>query len=402
MDTFDRANLRALAEHEGEVCVSLYMETMRNESDWSQNTIRYKNLLTEARDILREQGHRENEIDTLLEPARVLADDTTFWRQVSNGVALFLTADGLQTYRLPLQFDEFVTAGDHFHLKPLFPLIASNNRFFVLALSQNDVKLFQGTHQSIGEVDTREIPGSLQESSPGVEDDAERQVQHRTANRTPSGRTDQAYHGHPHDKDDNSRTVKPEIKQFFRSIDEGVMKYLADEDAPLLIAGVSEYLPMYREVNSYAHLVENDVVAGNPEDLRPTELHEKAWSIVEPIFEATQQEALEAFDQHYHQNGDLASGNFHEIVPACAYGRVDTLFVPIDEHRWGRFDPSSNTVELHGSHEAGDYDLLNYAAVHAHLNGATVYALRPENMPSGQFVAAVFRYPADVSATEEG
>jgi hypothetical protein len=402
MDTFDRATLRALAEHDSDVCISLFMQTMRNESDWAQNAIRYKNLLNAARDTMREQGHSDDEIESILGPARALADDTTFWRQVTDGVALFLTRSSIQAYRLPLQFSEMVTVSTHFHLKPLFPLIASNNRFFVLSLSQNDVRLMQGTHQSIGAVDARAVPSSLQDASPGVEDDAERELQNRTANRTPDGRTDQMYHGHPHDSDDNSRTVKPELQQFFRSVDEGVMKYLADEEVPLVVAGVSEYLPMYREVNSYAHLVEDEVVAGNPEDLRPDELHQKAWSIVSPIFDRTQQEALDAFDQHYHQNGNLASGDFHEIVPACAYGRVDTLFVPIGEHRWGRFDPNTNTVELRGDQGPGDYDLLNYAAVHAYLNGATIYAMRPENMPNGQFIAATFRYPTDVTAKEQG
>lgn len=402
MDTFDRATLRALAEHDSDVCISLFMQTMRNESDWAQNAIRYKNLLNAARDTMREQSHSDDEIESILGPARALADDTTFWRQVTDGVALFLTRSSIQAYRLPLQFSEMVTVSTHFHLKPLFPLIASNNRFFVLSLSQNDVRLMQGTHQSIGAVDARAVPSSLQDASPGVEDDAERELQNRTANRTPDGRTDQMYHGHPHDSDDNSRTVKPELQQFFRSVDEGVMKYLADEEVPLVVAGVSEYLPMYREVNSYAHLVEDEVVAGNPEDLRPDELHQKAWSIVSPIFDRTQQEALDAFDQHYHQNGNLASGDFHEIVPACAYGRVDTLFVPIGEHRWGRFDPNTNTVELRGDQGPGDYDLLNYAAVHAYLNGATIYAMRPENMPNGQFIAATFRYPTDVTAKEQG
>jgi len=46
--------------------------------------------------------------------------------------------------------------------------------------------------------------------------------------------------------------------------------------------------------------------------------------------------------------------------------------------------------------------LLNYAAVSAYLNGATVHALNPENMPGGRSIAATFRYRADVSAAESG
>ena len=407
MDLFNRTELRRLAESQDDVCISLYMPTYRNESDWSQNTTRLKNLLREARDQLREQDFREELIDEILADARALLDRPGFWRNnIGDGLALFITPDTLESFRLPLTFDEIVVVEDRFHLKPLFPLIAANNRFYLLALSKNDVRLYQGTHQAMNEIESAEIPADIVEALRQYED-PERQLQSHVQNRAAEGdgqRMDAAFHGHggAGDGDDMSAEPQDELKRFFREVNESVGDYISGEEVPLLLAGVSEYLPLYREENSYPHLIEDDIVAGNPESVKVTDLHEEAWSIVEPVFQESEQAELDRFEQLYYQDEDMASDNFHEIVPGCAYSRVDTLFVPIGEHRWGRFDPGTNTVEVHETQEPGDGDLLNYAAVSAYLNGATVHALRPEKMPGGRSIAATFRYSADVAAEESG
>ena len=406
MDLFNRDELRRLAELQDDVCISLYLPTYRNESDWSQNTTRLKNLLGEARDQLRNQDYREDLIDEILADARQLLDRPGFWRQsIGDGLAVFITPETTERFRLPLSFDEIAIVGDRFHLKPLFPLIAANNRFYLLGLSQNDVRLYQGTHQSISEIRKSEIPSDIVEAIRQYEE-SEQQIQSHVQNRAsePDGqRMDAAFHGHGGgDADDMSAEPQDELKRFFREVDESVSDYISGEEVPLVLAGVSEYLPLYREVNSYSHLIEDDLVSGNPESLDVQELHGKAWSIVEPVFQEQEHDELERFEQLYYQNEDMASDDFHEIIPGCAYSRVDTLFVPVGEYRWGRFDADTNTVEVHESQQPGDGDLLNYAAVSAYLNGATVHALNPENMPGGRSIAATFRYRADVSAAESG
>lgn len=405
MDLFDREDLRRLAESQSEAAISIYMPTFRVEADAQQNPTRFKNLIREARDHLRANGHKDLDIDTLLADARRRLDDSAFWRMQNEGLAVFITPDQTEFYRLPLHFDEIAIVGERFHLKPLFPLIATNNRFYLLALSLNDVRLYQGTHEAVSEIESAEIPSDIVEAIRQYED-PEASLQMHTQNRATgngnASRSDVAFHGQGGDAEDRGRSPKQELKRFFHTIDDGVHDTLGGENVPLLLAGVSEYLPLYRDVNGYPHLIEDNIVAGNPEALHPTELHDKAWSHVEPLFQEAQTDAVERFEQLFYQDGDLASDHFHEIVPACAYSRVETLFVPIGQHRWGAFDASANTVELHESQEPSDEDLLNYAAVHAHLNGATVYALRPENMPGGRSIAATFRYRADVSAVENG
>lgn len=406
MDLFNRSNLRRLAELQDDVCISLYMPMYRDEPNWSQNTTRLKNLLGEARDQLRDQDYREDQIDEILGEARQLLDRPSFWRSnIGDGLAVFITSQTTELFRLPLTFEEVAIVGDRFHLKPLFPIIAANNRFYLLALSQNDVRLYQGTHQAISEIEAAEIPSDIVEAIRQYED-PEKQAQLHVQNRTaePDGdRMDAAHHGHGGgDADDMSGTPQDELKRFFREVDDSVNGYIGGEEVPLLLAGVSEYLPLYREVNSYSHLVEEEIVPGNPESLNMDELHQKAWATVEPVFQAAETEEADRFEQLYYQDEKMASDDFHEIIPGCAYSRVDTLFVPVGEYRWGRFDPSTNTVEVHEEQKPGDGDLLNYAAVKAYLNGATVHVLRPEKMPEGRSIAATFRYQADVSAEENG
>ena len=401
MDLFNREELTRLVDLQDGTCISVYMPTHRFRSDWSQNTTRLKNLLRDARNQLRDQEVRETDIDQLLGDARRLLDRPGFWRELSEGLAVFITTEASEFYRLPLSFEEIAIVEDQFHLKPLFPLIAANDRYYLLALSQNDVRLYQGTDQAISEVEAAEIPADIVSAIQRYEEPPEQGVQMHTQGASQNGDADQRHHGHG-SSEDQSREPKDQLKRFFREIDESVSGYIGGEDVPLVLAGVSEYLPLYQGVNSYSNLVEDDIVAGNPEHLDMKELHNEAWDIVESVLQDRQREEMDRFRETYHQNGGLASSDFHEILPACAYGRVETLFVPVGQYRWGRFDPETNTVEVHDSQQPGDGDLLNYAAVSAYMNGARVHALQPANMPGGRSVAATFRYQADVAAEENG
>ena len=397
MDLLNRQTLKDLAQTEAAPCISLFMPTFRFEADQEQNAIRYKNLLKEAKNQLKEMGRREEEIDTLLKDARARMDDTVFWRNVSDGLAVFITEGATRFFRLPIDFEELAVVGGRFHLKPLFPLIASNNRYYVLALSQNDVRVYQGTHYAISELDGKDIPESIIEAL--AFDDPEKSLQQHTANQA-GGRRDAEFHGHGGDEDDASARPQVALKRFFDQIDEGLRGILQDENAPLVLAGVEYYLPIYREANKYPHLIDDQIAAGNPEHLHPKELHAKTWAIVEPLFQSAQEESVDQFHQQNGNDGQLASHDLREIIPASVFSRVQTLFVPIGQHQWGRYDAEENAVQLHEDQQPEDDDLLNLATVHTYLNGGTVHALQPGNMPVEASLAATFRYPADVSATE--
>ena len=155
--------LKELLRYKGK-CVSIYMPTHRAGAETQQDPIRLKNLLREAEAALIRTGLRSSRARELLEPAQELVEDHEFWQHQSDGLAIFLSPGLFRSYRLPLEFEESVFVAERFHVKPLLPLLTGDGRFYVLALSQNEVRLLQGTRFNVGEVDLEDVPRSLAEA----------------------------------------------------------------------------------------------------------------------------------------------------------------------------------------------------------------------------------------------
>jgi hypothetical protein len=166
---------------------------------------------------------------------------------------------------------------------------------------------------------------------------------------------------------------------------------LVNEHAPLLLAGVDSLLPLYKEVNSYPHLVE-EIITGNPEMLRAEELHQRGWAIVQPLFQQARRQAESYYQQLLGSANEKASNDPLQIVQAAFNGRIETLFVALGQRLWGRFYPETGAGELHQEKGGGDGDLLNIAVIQTMMNGGAVYAVPLEEMPSRNILAAVYRY----------
>lgn len=384
MDLLTKEELAALTGEQATPMVSIFMPTQRVGREMQQNPVRLKNLLGEARQKLLERGLRSPQADQFLEPAQALLDNTDFWQHQSDGLAVFAAPDLLRTYRLPLPFEEQVVVNNRFYLKPVLPLLKDEGYFYILALSQNEVKLLRGTPYQVSEVEVEGLPQSLAEAL--KYDEPEKQLQFQT--NTPDMRGERAaqFHGHGVGEDDK----KERLLRYFQQIDKGLHPLLQNEQAPLVLAGVEYLFPLYREANSYAPLMEAGI-EGNPKLLSAEELQAQAWTLVRPVLQQAQQAARDRFEQAIN-TGAAASKEIKEIVPAAYYGRVETLFVAVGQQRWGKFDPMTGAVHLHEKAEPDDEDLLDTAAIQTFLNGGTVYALEPEEMPVSTGAAALFRY----------
>jgi hypothetical protein len=185
MDILTRNDLRALIERPERLSISIYMPAERMGKQVEQNPIRFKNLLGKTEERLAERGVRASEAQALLEPAKTLLRDSLFWQRQSDGLALFVSQDMLRYYRLPLDFEELAVVGDRFHVKPLLPLLSGDGRFYILALSQNTLRLLQGTRYSVSEIELEDVPTSLQHFLQW--DDPEKRLQFHTTTQTPGG-----------------------------------------------------------------------------------------------------------------------------------------------------------------------------------------------------------------------
>jgi hypothetical protein len=378
MNVFTRNELKTLMEKTEGPCVSIFMPTLRGGVQSQQNPIRFKNMLREAEERLVAAGLRPPEAKDLLEPAQKLLQDGPFWRQ-SNGIALFLSPKTYRYYRLPFDFEELLVVADRFNVKPLLRLPASAERFYILALSQNKVRLLEGANRKISEIDLEieDIPKSLADAM--KYDDVEKQ---RSAHSGSPGKL--IFHGNAVADD-----AKTNIMRYFQQIDRGLKDLLRDKHEPLLLAGVGYLLSIYKEVNSYPHLL-NEGIEGSPDRMDAEELYERAVAVLEPYSLKAREEAVDQYKQA--AGTGLTSNDVSEIVPAAYYGRVDVLFVNTELQLSGTYDPDTNEVKLNTGAVHGNGDLLDLAAVHTILNGGTVYAVKPDNMPENVLLEAVYRY----------
>lgn len=383
MDSFEQADVKRLSAAGGKWCVSLFLPTHRAGGHVQQDSIRFKNMLRDAERQMLAAGTRTPDAAALLQPASALLGDSDFWRYQSDGLAVFVAPGEFQCYRVPLPFAESAIVADRLHVKPLLPLLTGDGHFYILGLSQNKTRLLEATRHSVDEIALEGVPASLQEAL-GVEV-YERQLQFHTRAPERGGRRAAVFHGHGPGHEQS----KDQLERFFRQIDAPLCDFLRSDRAPLVLAGVDYYFPIYRSVSRYAQLVEGGV-SGNPETMRPEELHGRAWPLVEPGFARDREAALARYRQQV--AAGHTSDNIVEIVPAANQGRIDVLFVATDRQQWGTFSRETQEVSLAETATAHNEDLLDRAAVEAWLTGAVVYAMPSQSLPDGTVAAAVYRF----------
>ncbi|KZL50615.1 MULTISPECIES: hypothetical protein [Cyanophyceae] len=387
MTLLSHDELKILVDNSQSPCVSLYMPMQKAGPEIRQNPIRLKNLIREAEERLYAMGMRHTEAIDFLQPAKEL-DTTDFWQNQDNGLAIFISPQMFRYYRLPMEFQELVVVSVRFHLKPLLHLINSDGHFYLLALSQKDIKFFEGTAYSLNEVEVANMPGSIDAAL--LQDDIQKGVQHRIG--TPRGGTANSFQqpGDVHGQGSPDRDKRQaDILQFCHIIDRAVHEKIRGDNAPLMLAGVEYLFPIYQEANTYPYFLESGIT-GNTEVMKPEELHKQAWPIVEPLFHENQQSAMALYQQR--AGTGTTSSDIKEIVSATYCQRVDSMFVPIDMQIWGKFDPDTMTVDVHSEPEPDDEDMLDLAAIQTVINGGKVYTVESEQMPNGKPVAAIFRY----------
>jgi hypothetical protein len=382
MDIITIDRFRQLAEGGEGAHLSIYMPTHRAGPETRQGPIRLANLLRDAEERLRAGGMRTPDVRAMLQPARALLDDSGFWNQQSDGLALFLTPAGQQLYRLPASFAELVVVAERFHLKPILPLFAEDGLFYILALSQNQIRLLEGTLYTVGEVDLASLPQSLADAL--RYDQIEAHLQFRTGTSPGVSGWSATYHGHSPEDEEKDRLLR-----WFHLVDDALPELLNSRQAPVVLAGVEYLHPIFREASSLSNLLDEEIT-GNPEELRPDQLHASALELLEPLLAQKRVDAQARYRQM--AGTGLASADLEQVVLAAHHGRVEVLFVEQDRQVWGACDLAAQQVTVHDAEEPGDEDLLDLAAVQSILNGGRVYVVAAEQMPADALAAAIYRY----------
>jgi Bacterial archaeo-eukaryotic release factor family 3 len=376
MDILNAHDLLGLADQRGGSRISIFLPTHRGGPQTERNRIRLKNQLRHAQHALRADGMTTGPIEAMLEPGHQLLDLVGLWDQPSDGLAVFLGPDGPRHLRVPLRLPELVTLGDRFVVRPLLPLLSDGGHFYVLALSQDEIRLFHGTRVGLDHVELDGLPLAVWLTMPRRRP----QVHTFLADRGGTGGR-AVFHG----GDDND--AKPLILQHFRRVDQALRELLGGDQAPVVLAGVRYLQAIYHQANTHPQLVSAGI-DGSPRDAGPDQLHRRAWTLVEPLLRG--QESAAAAEYRALQGTGRTSSTPEEVFIAARQGRIGTLFLRIDTPEWRtRADGEPLVLRTDTSTLS---DQLDLAAVATLRQAGTVYAVPAARMPDANPVAATLRY----------
>ena len=384
----NRELLNLTEEPDGGPCISLYAP-MEMGCDAAQNPTRVENLLREAQRTLVSREFNRDRLRQWLQPLQNLLHERPFWEHQQPGFAAFLSPHQFQHFTLPFKVPEQVIVGDRFHLKPLLPILTDFDRFYLLALSQHSLRLFECTPGHCQAIPLPQgVPESLEQSN-RFEDaggSGPRQMtDHRQARNSGFGVS-----GSPHGIGVKNEELEEYRKRFLRQVNEGLKSFWHGQSVPVMLAGVDDLVQSFRKELTYASVLPEHV-SGNLDQARPNELLEKAWPIADRHFRQVENEAVAGYAPAL--ANQLASSALEQVLPAALDGRIATLFVARGQNVWGQVSPEGRQPELLPADHPMAHDLLDLAAMKTLHKGGQVYALQSPQMPdSASPVAAIFRY----------
>ena len=366
-DVPTRAQLERLLAARHPSSVSIYLPTSPA-SRGDAERIELKNLAGEAVSQLREAGAARGDVPALEEELADLVDDDEFWRHQARSLAIFLTPTTTMTFRLANNLTALVEVSDRFHLKPLLRAVTFPHTAFVLALSQNSVRVLEiAPDLEPAEIAIPDLP----------KDVASAVGKSSIRDRAPSGRVQ------------GSEGQKTRMRQYARQIDQALQPLLNGLDLPLILAAAEPMDSIYRSVNNYPHLVETGL-PGNPEAISDAELTESARRLLDDHYADELRTIRDTYALRASQR--RASSDIADVARAATYGLVDTVLVDIDETVPGRVDEETGAITLDDTDDAVNYGVVDEIVRRVWLNGGQVLAVRREDIPGNGSVAAILRY----------
>ena len=392
MDAITRPIFESLMRYGGWPCLSLYLPTHPGGFEAQAGRVRLKNLLVEAEERLVARGIRPVEARDFVASTCELVDDHDFWRNQTNGLAVFLSPETTRSYWLPTAVPELAVVNARFHVAPLLPLVDRESEFYILTVSENHVRLLKADRWQATEVAVPKLPKSAAAALHYDHPSDTRQFHTAVLGRHMSKLG--AYHG----SGDFFEQEKSELLEYFRVIDRSLHPVLRVERVPLLFVGVDYLFPIFRQANTYPHLAESHL-HGNPDTWSDQQLHAKAWSCISAKFDEPVQTAQARYAT---LAGDgWKSDDLRVVLNAAHQGQVDTLLADIQHPVWGKWNNDQQRLRIDAERRADSDDMLDLAVVQTLTHRGVAYSICSTELQPRKHCAAIFRYELPPSTGQQ-
>ena len=383
IDPLTQSDLEKLVQPHNDPCVTIYLPTEKTGREIFKPAKHLEQLVKSAADKLSGHWMSNGDAKTFLDPVFKLAKDHEFWQHTDEGLAIFLSADQMRTWRIGRPVAEQVFVSDLFFVRSILPAVGNHQPFYVLSLSRNESGFYEAAGQQIRRVEVPGMPQDIREALNTASVDRGSQV--HAGSPGSGGKQGAVFHG----QGGRPETSKRDLQHYYRQVNQAVTKYVGKDRRPMVLACVADQVSVYRDVNSYPNLI-NEVAAGAADRLPEKELLNRAL----PCLLAHTSQARAAAVESYRRQANTArsAAEISDVVKAAHNGRVDRLFVHQSASVPGEYNSSELAIDYDVSSGDFDKDLVESVIAQTLRQRGEVYALSDKEMPDSAQMVATLRY----------
>lgn len=362
-----RKEIERLQQIQGFPALTITLPTYRTAPEVQQNSIRLKNLITQAETLLDEQNSN-GEGHALITRLTEVVDglETSDFQE---GLAIFVHEDFAGAFPVSLPLPERVVVDDTFVTRDLVRARLHGVRYWVVALSEH-TRLFEGSNDRLKERTEGGFPVMYEDRSedPSIPGALEP--------------------GH-------ENLVDEEHRHFYRRVDDVLTQVLQEEELPVVLLGVTRNLAFFKEVTANGKWIAG-TAEGNYDHASWDAIASVAWQALQPYLVHQQELILQQWDDAV--SAKLFVTGLEQVWEAAFDGRGNLLLVEEGYQAAGQVDDSGRTLTLregaspNGNGNGTRYDVVDDLIELVWARAGRVRFVPPETLPNDAHVGLTLRY----------
>ena len=303
-----------MQKEKGKICISIIVPTHRLSPERRVDKLEVERALDNARQFLQFK-YAEPNIKPLLQALDELYQDIDFTHN-SDGLGLYVSPNIKFSVQFPFPVEEKVMVGDNFELRDLMYKINYAKPYFALLLTEKEIRLFEGTLNTLNEIKDKNFPKKYEEEF----------IYNPPSRGTPSG------HAHVRNfEKDKSALEEIRFKDFFRDADDFVNDYLLN-DMPLILLGTEKELGWFRDISAHKKQIIGEIT-GSYNYSHPTELANIVWPVMQSHLDNETGKLIKDFIEKIGEHRGISG--IQEVWQAAQEGKVLKLLVEKDFRKPG-------------------------------------------------------------------
>jgi hypothetical protein len=338
--------------------VSILLPTHTTAPDNLQDPILLKNLISEAETRLNAEFNKKDS-EVLIHQIKEIAKSINHTYN-SEALAIYVNKEYSTFYKLPFKTEPRVIIDSTFATRDLIKTLNRGISYYVLSLSNNEAKLYEGFRDSLTE--------SIEEGFPFTNEIKN--------NNNPS----------------DSFSIDNQTREFFNKVDKAFSIIYKNHNLPLVLLSAERNIAFYKEIADHNHNIIAEI-HGNFINESAHDLGKKIWQEVSDALNVQRLKWVDALAQAV--NANKFAQDINEIYKAAKEGRAEVLLVEEGFSIPGKIDDNNNLVVLDSNHQKDANvidDIIDEIAEIVTIHKGKVVFLPPNSLEKYNKVALITRY----------